>query len=134
MKRRVVAGEFKATSLGDRLWTVSAPDGTEILLRGADAKGCAWLRQPGIRNVELEWNADRVRVLLDAPDGEREFAADTAIIHEPRARVYEGLPLATFDPDARRFWKRVFATMRLPGGRFLLRILARGGRSRRRPG
>lgn len=134
MKRRVVAGEFRATSPGDGLWTVSAPDGTEILLRGTDARGCAWLRQPGICRVELEWNAGRVRVLVCASGGEREFDADTAIIHEPRPRAYEGLPLATFDPDARRFWKRVFAAMRLPGGRFLLRILARSGRSGRRSG
>jgi hypothetical protein len=42
--------------------------------------------------------------------------------------LYDSLPLADFDRSAQRFWNRVFRVMRLPGGRFLLRFLARGGR------
>ena len=41
------------------------------------------------------------------------------------------LPLAQFDQKAKRFWGRVFRLMRIPGGRYLLRFLARsdiGGR------
>jgi len=54
-----------------------------------------------------------------------------AIIHEPLTRLYEGLPLASFDPAARRFWRRVFRLVRIPGGRHLLRFIARRSRDSR---
>jgi hypothetical protein len=44
-------------------------------------------------------------------------------VHEPLQDLYEGLPLASIDADARRFWRRVFRLVRLPGGRYLLRLL-----------
>jgi hypothetical protein len=29
-------------------------------------------------------------------------------LQEPDQRLYDGLPLARFTPDARRFWQRIF--------------------------
>jgi hypothetical protein len=38
------------------------------------------------------------------------------------------LPLASIDADARRFWRRVFRLVRIPGGRYLLKVLTRARR------
>ena len=54
----------------------------------------------------------------------------SAFVHEPRPGLYEALPLARLDARTMRFWARVFALVRLPGGQFLLGWLskrARGG-------
>jgi hypothetical protein len=40
------------------------------------------------------------------------------------------LPLVSFDDKARRFWRRVFRLVRIPGGRHLLGVLARRNRDR----
>jgi hypothetical protein len=48
-----------------------------------------------------------------------------AIVHEPLPKLYAELPLAGFDERARRFWRRVFRLVRIPGGRHLLGVLAR---------
>jgi len=37
-------------------------------------------------------------------------------------------PLASIDADARRFWHRVFRLVRIPGGRYLLKLLTRSGK------
>jgi hypothetical protein len=37
--------------------------------------------------------------------------------------------LADFDARARRFWRRVFVLVRIPGGRRLLGMLARASRN-----
>ena len=52
-------------------------------------------------------------------------AATSAIVHEPLGHLYESLPLVKFDAKARRFWRRVFRLVRIPGGRYLLKFLAR---------
>jgi hypothetical protein len=52
-------------------------------------------------------------------------AAGAVLVHEPTERVYGGLPLATFTPPMRRFWRRVFRVVRIPGGRLLLGWLSR---------
>ena len=57
--------------------------------------------------------------------------AASAIVHEPLEHLYERLPLVSIDADARRFWRRVFRLVRIPGGRYLLKVLrARGGDKR----
>jgi hypothetical protein len=81
-----------------------------------------------ITTLGVEWRVDGVRLALSGANGVRYLTAGSAIIHEPRVHLYEALPLAAFDSDAKRFWKRVFRLMRIPGGRFLLRFLARGRR------
>ncbi len=61
----------------------------------------------------------------------RTVRAQSVIVHEPLARLYEALPLVTLDAKARRFWRRVFRLVRIPGGRYLLGALARLPRERR---
>jgi hypothetical protein len=56
--------------------------------------------------------------------------AAAAIVHEPARNLYAALPLAEFDGRARRFWRRVFLLVRIPGGRSLLGILAHASRKR----
>ncbi|HMH88482.1 MAG TPA: hypothetical protein VK523_07555, partial [Steroidobacteraceae bacterium] len=69
------------------------------------------------------------KVLLTFMSGDRvaTVEAASAIVHEPLEHLYESLPLVSIDADARRFWRRVFRLVRLPGGRFLLRILRPSG-------
>jgi hypothetical protein len=79
----------------------------------------------------VEWVADGVRVALGTGPGARQLTARSAVVHLPLAHLYEALPLAGFDDQAQRFWRRVFRLLRLPGGRFLLRLLTRGRRAAR---
>jgi len=44
--------------------------------------------------------------------------------------LYAALPLAQFDRRARRFWRRVFLLVRIPGGRSLLGMLTYVSRKR----
>jgi hypothetical protein len=79
--------------------------------------------------LDIEWRADGVRLTSSAGGRVRLLTVDGAVIHEPAKALYEALPLAGFDAGARRFWKRIFRLMRLPGGRFLLGLFARRARS-----
>jgi hypothetical protein len=136
MLQKTVSGLFTPRSLGAGAWQLAtaAAAGPEILLRGTGADAAAVFRDGVISSVALEWRADGVRVALTGEKGIRVVRAQTALVHEPQPRLYDSLPLAAFDADAQRFWQRVFAVMRLPGGRHLLRFLARRRRPRRTPG
>jgi len=126
MMRRSVAGPFRATSRGTGAWHLTAqPAGAEILLRGAPADAAEWLADARVDALDIEWRGDGVRLAVSAGGRVRALTVDSAVVHEPAARLYEALPLAGFDAAARRFWKRIFRLLRLPGGRFLLRLYAR---------
>jgi hypothetical protein len=84
---------------------------------------------PEVRGVSIEWLADAVQLALTSAQHSVAATAQSAIVHEPLPRLYEILPLVTLDAKARRFWRRVFRLVRIPGGRYLLGALAR--RSRR---
>ena len=125
MTRRCMPGPFTARRLDGGVWQLTEikPGGAEIFLRGTDA---AELSNDGtIETVEVEWRLDDVRISLTAARGARSLAVDSATVHEPQTRLYEALPLAGFDSDARRFWQRVFRLMRIPGGRLVLKYVAR---------
>ena len=47
-----------------------------------------------------------------------------------KGELTEPDPLAGLDEKARRFWRRVFRLVRIPGGRHLLGVLARRSRGR----
>jgi hypothetical protein len=64
-------------------------------------------------------------VTMTSAERRRSLEAQSAIVHEPQTRLYEALPLVVLDDKARRFWRRVFRLVRIPGGRHLLGILAR---------
>jgi hypothetical protein len=76
-------------------------------------------------DLGIEWHDEKV--LLTFMSGERVASVEavSGIVHEPLERLYERLPMVSIDADARRFWRRVFRLVRIPGGRYLLKVLAR---------
>ncbi|MGA2189644.1 MAG: hypothetical protein ABSH33_14015 [Steroidobacteraceae bacterium] len=132
MVQQSVAGPFYARHLGSGVWqlTTGVPAGPEIFLCGARPDEPGLLSGESITALGVEWRADGVRVALSGAHGVRHLSAGSAIVHEPAPRLYEAVPLAVLDAEAKRFWRRVFWLMRIPGGRLLLRFLARGGRGR----
>jgi hypothetical protein len=136
MMRQVVPGPFRARKLGTGVWCLAsaAAAGAEICLRGAGAETAELLEDANlgaVTAVAVEWVADGVRVALGTGPGARRLTARCAVVHLPLAHLYDALPLARFDDEAQRFWRRVFRLLRLPGGRFLLRLLTRGRRGAR---
>jgi hypothetical protein len=128
--RRTLTGPFQTQDLGGGLWQVTAgtsaaPAALEIYLRIPAAAGAMLLTQPGIRRLDVAWSADGVVVNVAGTSRTGVLEASSAIIHEPQNRLYDALPLAGFDAQARRFWRRVFLLVRIPGGRHLLRLIAR---------
>jgi len=80
--------------------------------------------------LNLEWTtAHAITVQLGEGDTARMLTVDAVQLQEPDERLYDGLPLARFTPEARRFWQRIFWLVRLPGGRALLGLVARRRRA-----
>jgi hypothetical protein len=140
MVRRNVSGPFRARSLGTGVWHLAedapsgapsgVPSGAEIYLHGAGPEASEALHGARIAMLGVEWHPGGVKVALTVAGGVRYLTIAGAIIHQPKARLYESLPLASFDTDAKRFWTRVFRLMRIPGGRFLLKFIARRNRGK----
>jgi hypothetical protein len=132
MVRRDVSGPFRAWRVGTGAWRLAkeTPSGAEIYFQGAGPEAAEVLQGVSIAVLEMEWHAEGVKVALTIAGRVRYLTIGSAIIHEPKARLYESLPLANFDTDAKRFWTRVFRLMRIPGGRFLLKFIARRNRSK----
>ena len=127
MIRRSVFGPFSAHHLGDGSWrlTTRSPDPVQIHLKLEDSMSAAPLQDPAVQRLDVEWRDSDVVVTVTGATGAAVLKAKTVILHEPRASLYERLPLAPFDAKARRFWTRLFCLMRIPGGRLLLALLAR---------
>ncbi len=138
MTGQTLPGPFSAAQLNSGVWllTRETSDPVRVYLRGAEPAAAALLAVGvPIAGLELEWRPDGVDVGVTAEGGVRHFHSADAFIHESKPRLYESLPLAVFDPAARRFWRRVFRVIRIPGGGMLLGVIARRGRHRRgRPG
>ena len=122
-----LSGAFLAQDLGRGAWRLSRsePPGIEVYLRGAQPDAAEALGSAALADIAVEWRADAAVLTLIAGQRPRTLKLQSAIIHEPEPRLLDALPLATFDREARRFWRNVFRLVRIPGGRFLLRILAR---------
>jgi hypothetical protein len=125
--KRTLSGPVRAEELSDGFWrlTVGAPDAVQVYLRFTPGTDCAGLQDRGIRALDLQWLANGVSVRVAGTGGVRVLEAETAILHEAQSRLYDALPLTGFDAKARRFWQRVFWLIRVPGGRYLLRLIAR---------
>ena len=132
MIRRSLAGPFSAAKLNSGLWQLTAevPDGARVYLRGAAPEAPKLLADMRITALEFEWRTEGVIVSTTVAGGVRHFKSESVFIHTPAARLYDSLPLASFDADAQRFWKRVFRLIRIPGGRFVLGAIARRRRGR----
>jgi hypothetical protein len=124
---RTISEPLTARELGAGSWRLSsaAAGGTDIILRGADPDAVPGLAEVRATGAVIRWQSEGAVVTLIVPGGTRRIRARTVILHEPRARLYDGLPLVTLDAAARRFWRRVFWLVRIPGGRRLLGLVAR---------
>ena len=131
--RKMVSGPFSVRNLGAGAWHLASngESGAEMFVRGAGPHAPELLQDPTVSGLSLDWRADGVRIAVAGAAGVRHLTARTVVVHEPRPRLYENLPLAGFDADAKRFWRRIFRLIRIPGGRLLLRYIARRGGGRR---
>ena len=127
MTRQRLPGPFSATKLNSGVWqlTRDVPDGASVYLHGAGPEASTLLAGLRITALEFEWRAEGVMIGVAGADGVRHFRSESVIIHTPAARLYDSLPLANFDADARRFWRRVFRLIRIPGGRLVVGAIAR---------
>jgi HSP20 family molecular chaperone IbpA len=125
--RRNLSGTFLAQQLGKGAWRLvrDEPPAAEIFLRGAEPAAAAAMAGSAVSDIAIEWRGETVELSLRSDQGAQTLQMQSAIIHEPRLQLYAHLPLAEFDAKARRFWRRVFALVRIPGGRHLLKVLAR---------
>lgn len=127
MTRQSLTGPFAATQLNSGLWELRTEvvDGARVYLHRAGPEASKLLADMRITALEFEWRADGVLVTASGAGGVRHFKCDSVIVHEPQTRLYDSLPLASFDAAAQRFWKRVFRLIRIPGGRLLLGAITR---------
>jgi hypothetical protein len=125
--RRNFSGAFLAQDRGNGAWqlTRAAPHEMDVILREAERGAARAFGMAPILELGIEWHERTALLTFMAGDRVRTVEAATAIVHEPMGRLYESLPLVSIDADARRFWRRVFGLVRLPGGRFLLKVLTR---------
>jgi hypothetical protein len=126
--RRNLPGTFSVRDLGRGAWRLhSEPAHVSVIVRGAEGSALP----AAVRDIDIEWRADDVLLSVTSDGQRRVIRSQTVIVHEPLADLYAALPLADLDDKARRFWRRVFTLVRIPGGRHLLGLLARGSRARR---
>lgn len=115
-------GVFTAQPLAGQRWRLSAADPpTEVYLRAPVVPFAPGAR---LESLVIDWRGDQAEVRTRVQGRDAHFMAASAIVHEPLPRLYEALTPLAYDPRTRRFWQRVFWVLRLPGGRWLLRLLA----------
>ena len=128
--RRNYSGAFLVQSRGDAAWQLfrAAPHEMTVFLRDAEQGAAQAFGVGPILELGIEWQGEKALLTFLAGDKVASVAAASVIVHEPLANLYECLPLASIDADARRFWHRVFRLVRIPGGRYLLKLLTRSGK------
>lgn len=128
--RRNFPGAFLPQDRGNGSWQLSRPVPHEItlFLRGTEPGAQRSFGTGPLFDLGIEWHAEKVLLTFMSGEKVSSVEAASAIVHEPLNDLYERLPLASIDADARRFWRRVFRLVRIPGGRFLLKALARARR------
>jgi hypothetical protein len=99
-----------------------------VFVRGAEPGAAQAIGSGPITDLGIEWHDGHVLLTFLADEKVASVEAMSAIVHEPLPHLYGNLPLASIDADARRFWHRVFRLVRIPGGRFLLKLLRRSGK------
>jgi hypothetical protein len=127
--RRNFSGAFMPQDRGNGAWqlTRAAPHDMQVFLREAELGAARAFGKAPIVDLGIEWHAAKVLLTFMSGDRVATVEAASAIVHEPLGQLYESLPLVSIDADARRFWRRIFRLVRIPGGRFLLRILRPSG-------
>lgn len=128
---RTITASLTAREIAGGAWQLSSGTeaGIDIIVCGADAGGRAALAGVRAERAVVAWrrdgNGDGAVVTLTTGGGTVQIHARTVILHEPVALLYDQLPLMRLDDAARRFWRRVFWLVRIPGGRRLLGLVAR---------
>jgi hypothetical protein len=130
--RRNYSGAFLVQSRGGDAWQLSraAPHEMTVFLSNAEQGAARALGTGPIVELGIEWQAGKVLLTFLSGDKVASVEAAGVIVHEPLAQLYESLPLPSIDADARRFWHRVFRLVRIPGGRYLLKLLTRSNKGR----
>lgn len=130
--RRNLPGTFLTRRLAQSAWRLSRgePDAIDVFVRARDPAAAEALRSREVSDIDIEWRAAAAVLALTSAGQPKLLEAQSAIVHEPLARLYDALPPVSLDAQARRLWRRVFRLMRIPGGRYLLGILT-CGRDRR---
>ena len=107
--QRLIRGPLERRELSHGTWQWSAPGGGEVLVRGAEPGAAEVLRSAAPRAISVDWLKDGALVTLITDAGPRLLRARVAVAHEPLARLYETLPLMSFDaPSAALLAARVF--------------------------
>ena len=125
--RRNFSGAFLPQDRGNGTWQLSrpAPHEINVFLRDAEHSAERSFATGPIIDLGIEWHDEKVLLTFMSEDRVASVEAASAIVHEPLERLYARLPMVSIDADARRFWRRVFRLVRIPGGRYLLKVLAR---------
>jgi hypothetical protein len=126
--RRNFSGAFLPQDRGDGAWQLSRPAPNEISVFVREAEHGAQFGTGPLIDLGIEWQAEKVLLTFMSDERVASVEAASALVHEPLEHLYERLPLISIDADARRFWRRVFRLVRIPGGRYLLKLLARSRR------
>ena len=125
--RRNYSGVFMPQDRGSGAWQLSrpAPHEINVFLRDTEPGAQRAFGLGPLGDLGIEWHADKVLLTFMSGEKVASVEAASAIVHEPLEHLYERLPLISIDANARRFWRRVFRLVRIPGGRYLLKLLAR---------
>jgi hypothetical protein len=122
------AGEFVVLAQPGAVWRIDnrLASGESVTLRGVEPAAVP----PGlITRLAIEWAPDgSARVTLSNGVDALALRVAGALLHEPLPDLYAPLALPSFTPDMARFWRRVFRIVRLPGGRWLIGVIARRAR------
>ncbi len=118
--------EFDVRRDGDCDWSLHSRDGRGVIIFLRELGGS--IDSPTVNSVAVQWHEDGARVELVSDIRVIHASARAAWAHTPQTRVLESLPLEPFTPGMRRFWRRIFRLVRMPGGAWLLRWLARRSR------
>ncbi len=135
--RRNFSGAMGARIAADGTWRItrggpahSGPGELQIIVIGADSRrvmACGGT----LHDLDVEWQEHRVLLTTVSAGAATMLEARSVIVHESLPNLYAAMPLADFDARARRFWRRVFLLVRVPGGRRLLGMLAHVSRNKR---
>ena len=128
--RRNFSGAFLPQDRGNGAWQLSrpAPHEINVFLRDTERSAQRSFGTGPLLDLGIEWHAEKVLLTFKSDERVASVEAASAIVHEPLDHLYERMPLVSIDADARRFWRRVFRLVRIPGGRYLLKALARSRR------
>src|ERR1700684_4222503 len=128
--QRNFSGAFLPQDRGNGAWQLSsrAPHEIDVFLRDAERGAERSFGTGPLIDLGIEWHAEKVLLTFMAQEKVASVEAANAIVHEPLDQLYERLPLISIDADARRFWRRIFRLVRIPGWRFMLKLLARSRR------